>query len=289
MFWDYGDIFKQIRQNKGLTQADLTDGNLSPTTLSKLENGKLTPSIETFEYLLNQLGMTYDEFQFLSYPHVPNERKRIIDRFSMLISNCEESQLHELETDCKLYLSSNNDRTILMILSILESTDLLRLDQRNKVECLPKIVVNPVWSYLEKMNQWYLEDLRFLNCILYYLPVDTIIGLLPKMLASLKRYDKFRDIFSLRLAMITNVVTILLQSREYDICLPLLLETEQWAKQAKRYDFLAVALIRKGICSKEGNLITSGFTLLNLTGEIHLEEDLKKEVSFHSDYRRQGT
>lgn len=281
MFWDYGHIFKQIRQNKGLTQSDLTDGNLSPTTLSRLENGKLTPSIETFEYLLNQLGMTYDEFQFLSYSHVPNERKRIIDRFSMLISNCEESQLHELETDCKLYLSSNSDRTILIILNILESTDLLRLDQKNKIECLPKIVVNPVWSYLEKMNQWYLEDLRFLNCILYYLPVDTIIDLLPKMLAGLNRYDEFRDTVSLRLAMMTNVSTILLQHQEYDVCLQLLLKTEQWAKQAKRYDFLAVVLIRKGICSKEDSLITSGLTLLNLTGEVSLEEDLKKEVSFH--------
>ena len=51
-----GEYIKQRRLDLGLTQEQLCDGICEPMTLSRLENGKQTPSRNRINALLQRLG-----------------------------------------------------------------------------------------------------------------------------------------------------------------------------------------------------------------------------------------
>ncbi|HEL1586457.1 TPA: helix-turn-helix transcriptional regulator [Streptococcus suis] len=46
MRWDFGSIYKMIRESKGLTQEQVCGNVLSRTTLAKIENNQSMPKFE---------------------------------------------------------------------------------------------------------------------------------------------------------------------------------------------------------------------------------------------------
>ncbi|EAD5762839.1 XRE family transcriptional regulator, partial [Listeria monocytogenes] len=61
----YGAIIKQIRKGKSISQIELSNTILSRTTISKIENNNIVPTINTLEAILHKLDVTVDEFQFI--------------------------------------------------------------------------------------------------------------------------------------------------------------------------------------------------------------------------------
>ena len=57
-----GDYIKQKRLDLGLTQEQLCDGICEPITLSRLENGKQTPSRNRINALLQRMGLPDDRY-----------------------------------------------------------------------------------------------------------------------------------------------------------------------------------------------------------------------------------
>ena len=62
-----GEYIKQRRLDLGLTQEQLCDGICEPMTLSRLENGKQTPSRNRINALLQRLGLPDDRYFALKY------------------------------------------------------------------------------------------------------------------------------------------------------------------------------------------------------------------------------
>ena len=58
MRYDFGKVYKEIRESKGLTQEEVCGDVLSRTSLSKIESGKVTPKYENMEFLLRQVNMS---------------------------------------------------------------------------------------------------------------------------------------------------------------------------------------------------------------------------------------
>jgi transcriptional regulator with XRE-family HTH domain len=57
-----GEYIKQLRMDLGLTQEQLCDGICEPITLSRLENGKQTPSRNRINAILQRLGLPDDRY-----------------------------------------------------------------------------------------------------------------------------------------------------------------------------------------------------------------------------------
>jgi len=58
-----GDIFKEARQLKGLTQEELADRtNINLRTIQRIENGKNKPRLNTLRSLVGELGLELDAF-----------------------------------------------------------------------------------------------------------------------------------------------------------------------------------------------------------------------------------
>ena len=66
MRYDFGKVYKEIRESKGLTQEEVCGNVLSRTSLSKFESDKTTPKYENMEFLLRQIILNYFQKATLS-------------------------------------------------------------------------------------------------------------------------------------------------------------------------------------------------------------------------------
>lgn len=60
--YQIGEVIRLLRKEKGITQELLSDGLCSVETLSRIENGKHTPSRATLDALMERLGKDSQKF-----------------------------------------------------------------------------------------------------------------------------------------------------------------------------------------------------------------------------------
>ena len=135
-----------------------------------------------------------------------------------------------------------------------------------------------VWSYLEKQDTWYENDLGLLHTILYHFSIETIHNISGKILESLQKYKQYRKIKSSEFSLLSNLSTIYLYNGLKGDCEEITLRTLELAKELKRYDSLGFAQVRLGICRGDDALIENGLALLRLTDEQDLLTMLEEEV-----------
>jgi transcriptional regulator with XRE-family HTH domain len=279
MRWDYGEVYKKIRKEKSLTQKQICGDYISRTTLSKFENNQLSPSYSTMDFLLKQIDMSHEEFLFVCNNFDYDKRDDIIHSFFNYFSNCNNFQLEKLITKSTAYLKSNEDVFIENILLTLKSMKLLNLGNESTIDCLPKLFISKVWDRISKMDQWYYNEIRLLNCFLFYFPIDVVENIYPRLLTSLEKYEHFKPIATIKLSVLLNTALLLLQNGLLSEAKLLGERALEIANDEKRLDYMAVAMVRYGICVKEKKTIDKGFYLLKYINVEKLESKLLCEVS----------
>lgn len=282
MRWDAGSIYKKIRKSKGLSQNEVCGTSISRTTLSKFENNKLSPSYDTMVYLLLQIDMSEEEFQFVCNDFSYDLRDEIITLFFRQTSNLETAQLFRLLEKGNKYLKTADDIFIRNLMKIIQSLTLLTNDQIEQIDCLPKIIISDVWSKLSKMDEWYYSELRLINSFMYYFPIETVLSFLPKLLETVEKYEKFTPMITIRLSILLNVGLLLIQNNHKEVAIPLLKEAIDLGKEAKRYYYLSIAKVRYAICIDDYKIACEGFLLLEMTEENDILEHVKKEWAVFS-------
>lgn len=281
MRWDYGNLYKKIRLDKHFTQKQVTSNTVSRTTLSRMENNKIQPSVETFEFLIDQIDVTFDEFTFLLNHNQPSTRASLVNRFFNSVSSLDVQHFLDLEKDCELYLKNHEDATIKDILSIVKAFLLAANTTNPEKDKAAVLLVRSVLTRLEKMDTWYFHELRLLNATLPFFSSEEVLKFLPKLLATLKNYDEFAHFESFKLIILINVSMALLRDGYLKECNEVATEDIHLSQKGHRYDFLAVAQIRSGICVRDKKRVSEGFQLIKLTHEDSLEDYMLAEIQRH--------
>ncbi|KXT96036.1 MULTISPECIES: helix-turn-helix domain-containing protein [Streptococcus] len=278
MRYDFGNIYKEIRESKGLTQEEVCGNVLSRTSLSKIESGKATPKYENMEFLLRQINMSFEEFDYICHLYQPSQRTEIMQTYlnitSIIGSN---SLVHFFET-CQDYLKTHHDLPIEEIRDMLEIVIHIRQHGTEQLSDQVKQTVKKLWEKIEKQDTWYENDLKILNTILFSFPIDHLHLITGKILQRLEVYKNYQHLYDLRMAILLNLSTIYLYHQDKNMCQQICYTLLEDAKKKKHYDRLAICYVRIGICTDNARLIQKGFSLLELTEETSMLSHLKNEV-----------
>ncbi|HEL7540021.1 TPA: Rgg/GadR/MutR family transcriptional regulator, partial [Enterococcus faecalis] len=204
----------------------------------------------------------------------------IIEEFNSLINNTDRVNIKDLLKRCEKFLKITDDYYIKDIQMLLKAQLAFQLESINSNVCKSKLLISQIWSRIEKMDVWYYNEIRLLNGILFYFPLETIEAISDKLLYSLKKYSTYAKIKDLEISILTNLSTIYLKNCKMAECEIVLLRMKQLALDLKRYDFLGVYFVRMGICETNSVLIERGMKILTLTDENELIEELNKEIEF---------
>ena len=278
MRYDFGKVYKEIRESKGLTQEEVCGGVLSRTSLSKIESGKTTPKYENMEFLLRQINMSFEEFDYICHLYQPSQRTEIMQTYLNMNSIVGSSSLiHFLET-CQAYLKSHHDLPIEEIRDMLEVVIHIRQHGTEQLSDQVKQTIKKLWEKIEKQDTWYENDLKILSTILFSFPIEHLHLITGKILQRLEVYKNYQHLYDLRMTILLNLSTIYLYHQDKNMCQQICYTLLEDAKNKKSYDRLAICYVRIGICRDDAKLIQKGFSLLELTEETSMLSHLKKEV-----------
>ena len=278
MRYDFGKVYKEIRESKGLTQEEVCGDVLSRTSLSKIESGKVTPKYENMEFLLRQINMSFEEFDYICHLYQPSQRTEIMQTYLNMSSILGTSELEKLFQKCQNYLKTRHDLPIEEIRDMLEVVIYIRQHGAGELSDHAEQVVKKLWRKIEKQDTWYESDLKILNTILFSLPIEHLHLITGKILQRLEVYKNYQHLYDLRMTILLNLSTIYLYHQDKNMCQQICYTLLEDAKNKKSYDRLAICYVRIGICRDDARLIQKGFSLLELTEETSMLSHLKKEV-----------
>ena len=276
MRYDFGNVYKEIRESKGLTQEEVCRGVLSRTSLSKTESGKTTSKYENMEFLLRQINMSFEEFEYICHLYQPNQRTKVMQTYLNMGSILGTSELEKLFQKCQDYLKTHHDPPIEEIRDMLEVVIYIRQHGTGQLSIQVEQTVKKLWEKIEKQDTWYESDLKILNTILFSFPIEHLHLITEQILQRLEEYKNYQHLYELRMTILLNLSTIYLYNQDKNACQQICYTLLEDAK--KRYDILAITYVRIGICTSKDHLIQKGFSLLELTDETSMLSHLKKEV-----------
>ena len=278
MRYDFGKVYKEIRESKGLTQEEVCGNVISRTSLSKIESGKATPKYENMEFLLRQINMSFEEFDYICHLYQPSQRTEIIQTYLNMSSIIGNSSLVDFFETCQNYLKTHHDLPIEEIRDMLEVVIHIRQHGTEQLSDQVKQTIKKLWEKIEKQDTWYESDLKILNIILFSFPIDHLHLITGKILQRLEVYKNYQHLYDLRMAILLNLSTIYLYHQDKNMCQQICYTLLEDAKNKKSYDRLAICYVRIGICRDDAKLIQKGFSLLEITDETSMLSHLKKEV-----------
>ena len=278
MRYDFGKVYKEIRESKGLTQEEVCGNVLSRTSLSKIESGKATPKYENMEFLLRQINMSFEEFDYICHLYQPSQRTEIMQSYLNMTSIIGSSSLVYFFETCQDYLKTHHDLPIEEIRDMLEIVIHIRQHGTEQLSNQVKQTVTKLWEKIEKQDTWYENDLKILNTILFSFPIEHLHLITEKILQRLEVYKNYQHLYDLRVTILLNLSTIYLYNPDKNMCQQICYTLLEDAKNKKSYDRLAICYVRIGICRDDARLIQKGFSLLELTEETSMLSHLKKEV-----------
>ena len=278
MRYDFGKVYKEIRESKGLTQEAVCGNVLSRTSLSKIESGKATPKYENMDFLLRQMNMSFEEFDYICHLYQPSQRTEIMQTYLNMSSIIGSSGLVDFFETCQNYLKTHHDLPIEEIRDMLEVVIHIRQHGTEQLSDQVKQTIQKLWEKIEKQDTWYESDLKILNTILFSLPIEHLHLITGKILQRLEVYKNYQHLYELRVAILLNLSTIYLYHQDKNMCQQICYTLLEDAKNKKSYDRLAVCYVRIGICRDDVKLIQKGFSLLELTEETSMLSHLKNEV-----------
>ena len=281
MRYDFGKVYKEIRESKGLTQEEVCGNVISRTSLSKIESGKATPKYENMEFLLRQINMSFEEFDYICHLYQPSQRTEIMQTYLNMSSIIGSSGLVDFFETCQNYLKTHHDLPIEEIRDMLEVVIHIRQHGTEQLSDQVKQTVKKLWEKIEKQDTWYESDLKILNTILFSFPIEHLHLITGKILQRLEVYKNYQHLYDLRMAILLNLSTIYLYHQDKNMCQQICYTLLEDSKNKKSYDMLAICYVRIGICRDDAKLIQKGFSLLELTDETSILAFLKKEVEIY--------
>lgn len=190
------------------------------------------------------------------------------------------TKLQDLIKKCQLFLDTTKDQNIFHILLI--SKALLELSIGDNFLKAQEIV-KPIWDYYQQYDNWYLEDWRILNSILYLFPANDALLISDTLMKRLKKYKDFSLVEDLEISMKINLCMILITDQQYIKAKDLLEDLLSSKKNKMNYQFLALCWNRIMICNKclgksdQNEMKSKIDSLLDLFEDQPFREKLHKE------------
>ncbi|MGQ7487704.1 helix-turn-helix domain-containing protein [Streptococcus suis] len=283
MRWDYGSVYREIRKSKHLSQEQICGDCINRTTLVRFEKNQNIPSYELMRFLLKQVDMTFEEFEYLCNYYQPSQRQQLLYDIDNL-RNPTTQTMEDLIQRCQSHLKKEpNDvpihrKCLLLetVVAVRKSSSITQLS--DEAETLSKLL----WSELERYDNWYHNDIILVGTLLSKISsLDSLEETANLLLKRLEKYKDYKRIQPTILSYYQSLSYFFLEQRQYNKSTFFATKLMDLAKQEKRYDQLARAYVYLGIAQNKQELVEKGLQILELTDEKRLVDNLKKLIKQH--------
>lgn len=266
---NFGKTIHNLRTRRKMTQQELAQNLFDRSTISKIENNELSTTYENEIKLITRLGLTPNEFEYISNSYQVGTKNQLLYRFLNLDDNVDQEEINGLLQDC---LFVKNDEDIKRIAIILKSLLLV-----NNAAAHARELVQPIWfNYLRNIEVFTITDISILNSILFAFDYQTANEIITKIITNLdNRYPFMKE---LKANTLINQAIIQMKECQFNSAISILNDLQPLLKSLRQYDKLLVANARIAICQNDKQTALNQVSLLQKIGAAKLAKSLKQEV-----------
>ena len=269
--------FKQIRVNKGFSQARICQGIITPQALSLFECGKTRLNIEDFFKLLEKMNTSIDEFNFY-YESNNNltikSQALFFSEFNLALANKSAFSIDRLITEEQYYFKTTSNVRHFHNLCLLKL-----LKEHLSTGEIDSFYLSEIYNYLCKVEEWgYYETCLFTN-VLFCIPIKELNSLINYSIRRAKFlacHIPYKDIY---ISLLSNIIFRLLNINECLLIQPLfnhvysLLEQSNNIFEYNYVNFLkGLWLITTGNDQTGEKICNDSIDILNHFGKYELAE-----------------
>ncbi|MBC1287298.1 helix-turn-helix transcriptional regulator [Listeria booriae] len=201
----FGSELKDIRTILNVSQRELSDNGkiISKSSLQRIEKDDQIPSVDVAMKLMNRLDIGTDEMEYRLNGFALSEKELLIQEFRDIGSSANITGIQELLKKMDHYLKKNSSPYIANLVLILKS---LQLFQKEQTFENARQIVNPIWSTLEKRDEWLYKDMLLIANILYMFDGETFINMKERLLFFIQKYYDLGTVKKLYIITLLNSV-----------------------------------------------------------------------------------
>lgn len=209
---EYGKTIRKIREEKGYTMQQLSDGILSISFLSKFERGNSDISISYFFQILERLSLSYDEFLF-----VHNDFK--LDNFETFFDKAEQAyvnrNLSKLQTLKEVQIDKWRTTKIAAYRCNTLVLDVLICILRDEFIDAEKEAIEFLFDYLFQVEVWGYYELRLYNTTMFLMPPEMVLTLSETAVEKSVYLRKLAKVNQIIIYVLLNTLTYLIRHNKY--------------------------------------------------------------------------
>lgn len=164
VYQKYGEIFRQLRKQRGLSTSSFKYLGISKTTISNFENGKQMMAFDRVEAALREMHLTLADYQLALNNGIPDH---FIEAFHRIETAYLKNDIAKLAFLYQEYIDSYDERDYFIALSAKAG-----YTQLSQQEC------EDIMNYLGKIQDWNLFDLSVFTNNITQLPMEFSFRLL---------------------------------------------------------------------------------------------------------------
>ncbi len=161
VFAEYGEKFRRLREQKGLSLSFFEKLGINKTNLSRFERGKTMMSFERIDMMLQEMNVSLAEYELVLNNFVLDFQEEFLDEIEKANFEFDEEKLHAL------YHEARDSGYILLALAA-----------KSNIEKLKKFEVDYVLQYLKKVKAHGYFDIFLAFCVLNSLSTTEILDLM---------------------------------------------------------------------------------------------------------------
>jgi len=275
-----GKTLKHLRVDKGFSLRKTSEGILSPSQLSKIENNAQIPSSDKFLHLLSRMNINYDEFCLYSDDAYLKIRNQLNTQIDETLRKNNLFEIKKLINELEDYERKFFDDYFMHMKCILKASYTLLLTNNDYKQARSEI--EPVVEYLNSIENWYSYEFLLFNNSLFFFDIDRAISIGDKALKNIKRrYLIFKDDEMTR-RLLNNLAIYTLTDKKYYMQSYYYSSTAIGLPKSTKhiYNTIYAKIINQVACYKLDNIEFNPQQLSNLINWFLLinMEDIYKEV-----------
>ncbi|MGC6769746.1 helix-turn-helix domain-containing protein [Enterococcus sp. LJL51] len=238
-----GELFRQLRKDRGLSLKKVADELNSVSFISKFEQGNSNISIHRLERLLENINVTIEEFYYLRAPKSQVKLFTLLTDLPHYMTGTYLVYLNRIMIINEKYNLYQREKGIAELRKIYSELD-GSIRWQNFVQLFCQILIDsyqanlhkvkgvgaqklfdnfriktrPVVSYLYSVENWGVFEVLIFRFFQFAFPVETIRQLLPTALSRMEKEAGLSMMRDLRTSLLFSVFTTFINFRYIDEC-----------------------------------------------------------------------
>lgn len=224
-----GSLIKNIRLAKKIPVQELCSNELNASTLWRIENNKVSPTIDKFLNILHGLGVSPEEFFLQLDAMIPNYNK--FKKELRVCSNKNDVKgLTELKENVQKAYNLSNYTSYLHLYYLID----LMISKKNQ-EILPNLAVIELKKYLFEAEIWGTYEIILLCNCLFIFDISDLDLLVDKAIKAFNLSDDLHNMDIYKAKLIQNVISQYIFNNQTEIARSLYTKFSQLELQSESF------------------------------------------------------